>query len=88
MNGFGISVDFEQYPGFIPGTTFSIVLALLVAGPVARRLHTSWGVAWLLAASLGTILMVTLTPGKGAFLSPFPAGPAVGRAERGPAPPR
>ena len=68
MTDFGVLVDFREYPGFIPGTAVSIVVALLLSRRVAGRLGTSRGVAWLLVATFGTILAVTLTPGRGAPL--------------------
>jgi hypothetical protein len=70
LTDLGVGVDFGEYPWFVPGAAISIVLAVLLAGAVARRLGISRGVAWLLLASLGTIVAVTLTPARGA---PLPA---------------
>ena len=65
MTHLGVNVDFGDYPGFLPGTAISIVIALVLSGSVARRLGAPRVVAWLLVASLGIILSVTLTPGRG-----------------------
>jgi hypothetical protein len=86
LTDLGVSVNFGTYPGFIPGTAVSIVVALVLSGTVARRLGTSRGVAWLLVASLGSILAVALTPGRGAPVpQPSPGGAACDVTRFGPA---
>lgn len=73
MTDFGVGVDFGEYPGFLPGTAVAIVVAVFLAGGVARRLDASRSLAWLLVASFGTIIAVTLTPGRGAPMLDLPA---------------
>ena len=87
MSSLGVGVDFSSYPGFVPATTITVALALFLAGPVGDRLGCSRGVAWLLVASLGTILAVTLTPGRADPLPELPPGsPACDLSRAGPAP--
>lgn len=54
--------DDPTLPFFLPGAALSLVVALLVAGPVARVLATRRSVASLLVLSVGVILSATLTP--------------------------
>lgn len=57
-----ISGDDPTLPLFLPGVVVSVVLAALVAGPVARALATRRSVAMLLIVSIGVIVSATLTP--------------------------
>ena len=47
---------------FVPGVAVSVLLGLVVARPLARRLRTSPPVALLFIVGLGAILSATLTP--------------------------
>ena len=62
------------YPPIFPGIALALVLAFLLCSWVARRLGTGRITAWLLLASLGVILAVTLTPSREA-LSTGASGP-------------
>ena len=77
MTGLGVNVDFALYPWFVPGTAISIVVALLLAQRMAQRLGSTRATAFILLASLGAIVAVTLTPGRG--LSAHPVGCDMGR---------
>lgn len=57
-----ITGDDPTLPFFLPGVVVSVVLAALIAGPVARALATRRSVAMLLIASIGVIVSATLTP--------------------------
>lgn len=54
--------------GFEPGVVISMFLGLVLCGPVARRLHISRPMAWMLIVSLGVIIAATLTPTRDALL--------------------
>ena len=47
---------------FWPGVVVALIVATVVAAPVARLLGTRRAIAWLLVASLGVIVAATLTP--------------------------
>jgi hypothetical protein len=59
--------DYDGYPPIYPGVVLALVLALVACTWVARRLGTGRVTAWLLLASLGVILAVTLTPSREAL---------------------
>ena len=61
VNGFG------DYAWFTPGLVVSVVLALVLRGGVARRLHVSHTFAALLILSLGVALAATVTPSRDAL---------------------
>jgi hypothetical protein len=53
---------FDGVPWGLPGVILVALASLLLAGPVARRLGDPALTAWALVASLGAILVITLTP--------------------------
>jgi hypothetical protein len=53
---------FGGVPWALPGVLLVAVAAVFLAGPVARRLGDPPLTAWALLASLGAILVITLTP--------------------------
>lgn len=55
------------YPAMLPVGILSVILATLLRGPVARRLRTDPRVAWLLVASVGGILALTIAPSREAL---------------------
>jgi hypothetical protein len=57
-----VTLEFAAIPGFLPGVLLSCIVGLALSGPVAQRLATDRWVAWLLVASIGTIVSATLTP--------------------------
>lgn len=57
----------DGLPPMLPGVVAAILTATILSGWAARRLGTSGTVAWLLLASVGVILAVTLTPSRSAF---------------------
>lgn len=59
----------REYPGFLPGLAFSIVLAFIFAGRLGRSLRVSRAIAWGLIFGVGIIVAATLTPGGGVFRS-------------------
>jgi len=67
LTSIGVRVDFGDYPGLLPGTAMSFVVALLLSERVARRLGSRRAIAWLLIAALGIVLSATLTPGRTSF---------------------
>jgi VanZ family protein len=52
-------------PWFLPGLAFTTVIALAVAGRVARCLHTGRWIAFLLVVSVGAVLSATIPPTAG-----------------------
>lgn len=54
-------------PWFLPGLAITTVIALAVAGRVARRLRTESWIAFLLVMSLGAVLAATIPPVAGGF---------------------
>lgn len=67
-------------PWFLPGLAITTVIALAVAGHVARRLRTESWIAFLLVMSVGAVLAATIPPVAGGF-SERP--PAPGRCDFG-----
>ncbi len=55
------------YPPILPGVALALVLATVLCTLVARRLGTGRVTAWLLLATVGAILSVTLTPSREAL---------------------
>ncbi len=55
------------YPTMLPVGILSVILATLLRDPVARRLRTERGVAWLLLTSVGVILALTIAPSREAL---------------------
>ena len=56
-----------RYPTILPVAILAIVLATLLCTAVAHRLGTGRRVAWLLMASLGFILALTIAPSRQAL---------------------
>ena len=54
-------------PWFLPGLAITTVIALAVAGRVARRLRTESWIAFLLLMSVGAVLVATIPPDAGGF---------------------
>jgi VanZ family protein len=54
-------------PWFLPGLAITTVIALAVAGRVARRLRTQSWIAFLLVVSVGAVLAATIPPVAGGF---------------------
>ena len=67
-------------PWFLPGLAITTVIALAVAGRVARRLRTESWIAFLLLMSVGAVLAATIPPDAGGF-SGRPSAP--GRCDFG-----
>lgn len=67
-------------PWFLPGLAITTVIALAVAGRVARRLRTESWIAFLLVMSVGAVLAATITPDADGF-SGRPSAP--GRCDFG-----
>lgn len=67
-------------PWFLPGFAVTAVIALAVAGRVARRLRTKSWIAFLLVMSVGAVLVATIPPDAGGF-SGRPSAP--GRCDLG-----
>ena len=67
-------------PWFLPGLAITTVIALAVAGRVARRLRTESWIAFLLVMSVGAVLAATIPPDAGGF-SGRPSAP--GRCDFG-----
>lgn len=63
-----------RYPTILPGMVVGLAVAVMLAPTVARRLGSSRALAWLLVASLGIILALTIAPSRLALLE----GPAGG----------
>jgi VanZ family protein len=61
-------------PWFVPGLAITTVIALVVAGRLARRLRTTKSIAALLVMSVGAVLAATLTPLGGFDDRPPPPG--------------
>jgi len=61
--------EFHSIPWLLPGIGVSLVIALLLAGPVSRALRTGSILSWILLVSLGIILAATLTPQAAALES-------------------
>jgi hypothetical protein len=61
-------------PWFLPGLAITTVIALAVAGRVARRLRTQSWIAFLLVMSVGAVLAATIPPDAGGFRGRPPAG--------------
>ncbi|HEY5630011.1 MAG TPA: VanZ family protein [Candidatus Limnocylindrales bacterium] len=59
------------YPTMLPVAILSLILATLLCGPVGRRLRTGPRVAWLLLASVGGILALTIAPSREALTTPI-----------------
>ena len=57
----------SRYPTILPVAIIAIVLATVLCTAAARRLGTGRGVAWLLMASLGFILALTIAPSRQAL---------------------
>jgi hypothetical protein len=53
----------RDYPGFVPGIAISVVVGLVICGPVARALRIGRLLAYALVLSSALILASTLTPG-------------------------
>jgi glycopeptide antibiotics resistance protein len=53
-----------RYPTMLPVGIAAFVLATILRHPVARRLKTHSGVAWLLMAGLGGVLALTIAPSR------------------------
>src|SRR4249919_1060351 len=70
--GRGLGVNLRDYILFWPGVIATILLALLVSGWLARMLHRSQVVAFVLVFSVGLIAAATLTPGRDALLFGVP----------------
>jgi VanZ family protein len=49
-------------PWFLPGLAITTVIAVVLAGRVARRLRTERWIAFLLVVSVGAVLAATITP--------------------------
>jgi glycopeptide antibiotics resistance protein len=56
---------------FLPGVACSIIVSLVVAPSLSRKLRTSRNVATLLVLSLGAILSATVTPIQGTWGVPL-----------------
>lgn len=69
-------VALGDYPGFLPGLAFSMMLGLVVCGGLARRLGVHRVVAWTSIVSLGAILAATLTPSPEVLILGSLAAPA------------
>ena len=54
-------------PWFLPGLAITTVIALAVAGRVARCLRTERWIAFLLVMSVGAVLAATIPPDAGGF---------------------
>jgi VanZ family protein len=54
-------------PWFLPGLAITTVIALAVAGGVARRLRTARWIAFLLLMSVGAVLAATIPPDADGF---------------------
>jgi len=67
-------------PWFLPGLAITTVIALAVAGLVARRLRTESWIAFLLVMSVGAVLAATIPPDADGF-SDRPSAP--GRCDFG-----
>jgi len=68
MRGFGEHGGFwGGYPPIRPGVVIALAVALLLCVPVARRLGTGRVMAWLLLATVGVILAITMTPSRWAL---------------------
>ena len=67
-------------PWFLPGLAITIVIALVVAGRIARRLRTESWIAFLLLMSVGAVLAATIPPDTSGFRG-RPSAP--GRCEFG-----
>lgn len=53
-----------RYPTMLPAAVVALVLATALCTAVARRLGTRRSVAWLLVASVGAILALTIAPSR------------------------
>ena len=53
---------FDGVPWALPGVLLVVVAAIFLAGPISRRLGDPPLTTWALLASLGAILVITLTP--------------------------
>jgi VanZ family protein len=67
-------------PWFLPGLAITTVIALAVAGRVARRLRTESWIAFLLLMSVGAVLAATIPPDADGFSG---RPPAPGRCDFG-----
>jgi glycopeptide antibiotics resistance protein len=63
----GLPPSYGGHPPIVPGIAIALLLALVLSGWVARRLGSRRLTAWLLLATLGVILAVTLTPSRWAL---------------------
>jgi len=61
-------------PWFLPGLAVAAVIALAVAGRVARRLRTRRWIAFLLVVSVGAVLSATIPPDADGWEHPSPLG--------------
>ena len=59
--------SFGTVPWFLPGVALSVVLALVVCGPLGRALGVGRLTAWLLVVGVGVVLVTTLTPQREAL---------------------
>jgi len=55
-------VDLRDYPGLWPGLALSIVVGIIVSGPLGRSLGISRTLAWGLVVGFGLAIAATLTP--------------------------
>jgi VanZ family protein len=62
-------------PWFLPGLAVTAVIALVIAGPVARYLHTKRWIAVLLVVSVGAVLGATIPPDGDGFVHDVPLAP-------------
>ena len=63
------SIYFDsRYPTILPGIVVSLAVAVMLAPRVARRLGANRWHAWVLVASLGVILALTIAPSRLALL--------------------
>lgn len=69
-----LRLDHDGYPPILPGVILALVLAFVLRTWVARRIGTGRIAAWMLLASLGVVLAITLTPSREA-LSMGASGP-------------
>lgn len=81
-----IGGDDPVLPLFLPGAVLSLVVAILVSGPVARALATRRFVAILLVLSVGAIVSATLTPLGGTLVFDGGAAGACDLSRLGPPP--
>ena len=54
-------------PWFLPGLAISILVALVLASPLARLVRVGRPLAWAIVVAFGIIISATLTPLRGTF---------------------